>query len=88
MKKTLTFIFLTLSMIMILDSINFGHSLMMFLLAGIIPGTTVILSADQMLVFFAAVTGFVCGRITMTVISSLRLRLAQYSQPKAVVPAK
>jgi len=49
MKQLLTTTFTILSVIIILDSMNFGHALMMFLLAGVIPGTTIVLSGEQML---------------------------------------
>ncbi len=48
---------------MILDSLNAGHALMMFLLAGIIPGTSISLSADVMMQFFALLIGFVLARL-------------------------
>jgi len=70
MKKTAAIIFTALSLLMILDSFNFGHALMMFYLAGIIPGTNIALSAAQMLEFFAIVAGFVVARIMTYVVRS------------------
>lgn len=50
MKKALTILFLSLSAILILDSaLNAVHALMMFLLAGVIPGTNIAISGDRML---------------------------------------
>jgi len=57
---------------MILDSLNAGHLLMMFLLAGIIPGTTIVLSPNDMMSLFALLIGFVLARITNAVIIQLR----------------
>ena len=63
MKKQLAIIFTALSIILILDSFNIGHALTMFLLAGIVPGTDVVLSAGVMLEFFALAGGFVLARV-------------------------
>jgi hypothetical protein len=63
MRKTIIFTCLALSGLMILDSFNVGHALMMFLLAGIIPGTNLAISAQNMIEFFALLTGFVVARI-------------------------
>lgn len=63
MRKTIIFTSLVLSGIMILDSFNAGHALMMFLLAGVIPGTNLAISAQNMIEFFALLTGFVLARI-------------------------
>lgn len=63
MKKTLTITFIILSAILILDSMDAAHALAMFLLAGIIPGTNVVMSATVMLEFFALLLGFVLARV-------------------------
>ena len=68
MKKALTILFLSLSAIMILDSLNAVHALMMFLLAGIIPGTNVAISGDRMLELFTLLIGFTLSRITLGLI--------------------
>ena len=64
MNKTLTTIFLILSTIIIIDVFNAGHALMIFLLAGIIPGTDIVISADHAFTFTLALFGLVCGRAT------------------------
>lgn len=79
--KTFTIIFVTLSVILILDSFNFGHALMLFVLAGIIPGTDIALSPVQTLELFALLTGIVVGRMSAALFSSLRR--ARYFQPTA-----
>lgn len=53
------------SFYMILDSMNAGHALVMFLLAGVIPGTNIIVEADRMLEFFTLLIGFTLSRITL-----------------------
>ena len=63
MKKSLTIIFTILSAVLILDSMNAGYAIAMFLLAGIVPGTNIVVSADQMLVLFVMLFGFVLGRV-------------------------
>ncbi len=74
MKKALTILFLSLSAILILDSLNAVHALMMFLLAGVIPGTNIAISGDRMLEFFTLLIGFTLSRITTHLI---RLRTQQ-----------
>ncbi len=64
MKHTLTVIFLILSILLILDSFNAGHAIMLFVLAGIIPGTDIVLSADRSLELIAVVIGVTIGRIS------------------------
>lgn len=65
MKKSLTIIFTTLSLLLILDSMHFGDALMMFLLAGVIPGTNSSLDGAQMLELCLLISGFVFARIMM-----------------------
>lgn len=82
MRKFIITTSLILSGLIILDSLNAGHALVMFFLAGVIPGTSLALSAEAMMQLFALLFGFVLVRIV------IRLRAAQYSQPKAAVLAK
>jgi len=76
MKKTITIILIILSLIIILDSFNFSHAMMMFLLAGVIPGTNVIIDGAQMLEFFALIAGFTVARITAGLFRSIKPRTA------------
>lgn len=71
MKKTIIITCLVLSGFIILDSLNAGHVLMMFLLAGVIPGTNVAISASTMMEVFALLTGLVVGRLSSTAIRTL-----------------
>lgn len=82
MRKTITATCLILSGLIILDSLNAGHALMMFLLAGVIPGTSMVLNAQLTMQLFAVLFGFVLARLVS------RLRVARYSQPKAAILAK
>lgn len=68
MKKALTILFLSLSVILILDSLNAVHALMMFLLAGVIPGTNIAISGDRMLEIFTLLIGFTLSRVTINLI--------------------
>lgn len=70
MKKTLTILFISLSLLMILDSVNAGHALVMFFLAGVIPGTNIAISAGNMLETFTLLIGFTLSRITINFIRS------------------
>ncbi len=79
MKKALTILFLSLSAIIILDSLNAVHALMMFLLAGVIPGTNIAVSGDRMLEIFTLLTGFTLSRVTINLI-----RRAQEVQPAPI----
>jgi len=83
MKKSITIIFTILSLLLILDSINFSHVLMMFLLAGVIPGTNITISGTQMLEIFAIIAGFIVARVTTHLIRSLTLRLPTISHVRA-----
>ena len=85
MKKFIATSFIIASLIIILDSVNFGHALMMFLLAGVIPGTNIALSGEQMFEFFAIIIGFVLGRVTMYLIRSVSLQVPATSQARTQV---
>lgn len=63
MRKTITITCLILSGLIILDSLNVGHILIMFFLAGVIPGTNIALSASTMMEVFALLIGLVIGRL-------------------------
>lgn len=67
MRKSLTVIFTILSGLIILDSLQFGHAIAMFLLAGVIPGTNLVLSPTVTLELFALLIGFVMSRIVIGV---------------------
>lgn len=64
MRKIIITTCLILSGLIILDSLNLGHILMMFLLAGVIPGTNIAISASTMMEFFALLIGVVIGRLS------------------------
>lgn len=65
MKKAITITLTALSAILILDSMNFGYALAMFYLAGIVPGTNLVIDADRMLSLFVILLGFVLARISI-----------------------
>lgn len=68
MRKTTTIILTVLSGLMILDSLHVGHAVTMFLLAGVIPGTNLVLSPTVTLELFALLLGFVLSRIVINVV--------------------
>jgi hypothetical protein len=83
MKKQLTITFIILSALLILDSANAGHALFMFYLAGEVPGTNVILSANTMMQIFALLIGFVVARIG----NFLVMTITHYLSTRNVKPA-
>lgn len=86
MRKTIIASCVILSGIIVLDSLNLGHALTLFLLAGVIPGTNYVLSPQTAIELCAFGLGVVASRLSVLLLS--RPRVARYSQPKVVVPAK
>jgi len=82
MKKTIAVTLTLLSLLLILDSFNFGHALMMFYLAGVIPGTNIAIDAARMLEFFAVVAGFIVARLTVYIIRSFIPSVMSISRPQ------
>jgi len=58
---------------LILDTMNAGHALAMFLLAGIIPGTNTSIDADRMLEYIFLLTGLTLSRITTSLLRAYSL---------------
>jgi len=83
MKKTIAIIITIFSLLLILDSFNFGHALMMFYLAGVIPGTNVILDGAQMLELFAIIAGFIVARIVNYIVLSFIPNIVSVSRVQA-----
>jgi hypothetical protein len=83
MKKTIAITLTIFSLLLILDSFNFGHVLMMFYLAGIIPGTNIAIGATQMLEFFALITGFTVARVMTYLLRSFMPNLTAISRAQA-----
>lgn len=65
MRKSIIITCLILSGVIILDSLHAGHAFMMFLLAGVIPGTGISLSPTVTLELFALLFGFALSRIVI-----------------------
>jgi len=83
MKQTIAIIITIFSLLLILDSFNFGHALMMFYLAGVIPGTNVILDGAQMLELFAIIAGFIVARIVNYIVLSFIPNIVSVSRVQA-----
>lgn len=64
MKKSISLILTLFSALIILDSLNAGHAAMMFLLAGVIPGTNYAIDANSALSLFAVLSGFTVARLS------------------------
>lgn len=77
MKKTLTILLTSLSCIMILDAANAGEAIVMFFLAGVVPGTSLVISGAHMLEFYMLVFGFILSRIVIS-LANTRHRLTAY----------
>lgn len=73
MRKTIITISTLGSLVLILESLNAGHALTMFLLVGAIPGTSVAIDAAHMLALFASLLGFVLARSLSALHAQLRV---------------
>lgn len=74
MKKTITYLLIIASLVIILDSLNAGHALFMFFLAGVIPGTSIAINASNMLEIFALLFGFTLSRIANYLVGYIATR--------------
>lgn len=81
MKKTITITSLILSAMLILDSMNAGSALVLFIIAGQIPGTQLSIDAGSMLFVLMLLSGIVAGRLT----SKLFATMAQTSRLRRVI---
>jgi hypothetical protein len=81
MKKTIAIILTIISLVIILDSFHVGHALMMFYIAGLIPGTNVALNGSQMLELFAIAAGFTVARIMLFTLRSFMNFMQTVSSP-------
>ena len=88
MSKFVIVTCLILSGVLILDSLNVGHSIALFILAGVVPGTSLVIGANQMLAAFALLLGFIFGRLINGAIVKITHQVAQHSQPKAATLVK
>lgn len=67
-KNVITTICLIGSALMILDTLNAGDALTYFLLAGVIPGTSIILNSTDLLMMYTIIFGFITARFMMAVL--------------------
>ena len=68
MKKALTILFLSLSALLILDSLNVGQALVMLLFAGVIPGTNIAISGATMFEIYLLIAGFLLARVSLSIL--------------------
>jgi len=59
MRNKITIFCIAASLLIILDSFNFGDALMMFLFVGIIPGINIQLSPEQMFALYSIATSLI-----------------------------
>lgn len=77
MRKTIIITSLTLSAILILDSMNAFNEVVFFVIAGKLPGTDFYLDASVLLPVYALLGGIVTGRLSQRLITLI-------SQPKQI----
>lgn len=78
MKKVIITLSLIGSGLIILDSINVVETLTMLLLAGSVPGTSIILSPSQMLIAYGLILGFIVSRFWLFAYR----KIASFIRPK------
>jgi hypothetical protein len=83
MKKFFTVFFLVTSLIIILGSFNFGYGFAVFLFAGIIPGTNLQLSPEQMLMLYAFAIGMAFIRLKPELFVKYNLLIAKQNKSKS-----
>lgn len=83
MKKFFTMFFLVSSLLIILDSLHFGYGLMMFFFAGIIPGTNLQLSPEQMLMLYAFTIGMAFIRLKPELLVKYNLLMTKQNRSKS-----
>ena len=81
MKKTIIILCLILSGLLILDSFHVGQAIVMFLLAGEIPGTSSSISAAVLLEVYLIAAGFICARL---VVFAVRRAAATFTRHQLV----
>ena len=86
-KKVIIIACLAASLLIFLATIDIVHGLIMFLMAGVIPGTNIALSATQMLVIMAILTGLAAYQFGVI---PLRRKLEQQAADKkrAIKPTR
>lgn len=77
MKKVIITLSLIGSGLIILDSFHVYDILAAFIIAGVVPGTDIVIAPQQMLDLFAAAFGFMVSRLA---ISWIRSRLPENAQ--------
>ena len=82
MKKFFTVFFLVTSLLIILDSLHFGYGLMMFFFAGLIPGTNLQLTPEQMLILYITAMVFIVIRLKPQLLRKFSLTISKQKQPK------
>lgn len=78
-KKVIVITCLIASLLIFLDTIDIVHGLVMFLLAGVIPGTNIALTPNQMLIFMLVLIALATYRF---VAMPLRAKILQQTASK------
>lgn len=82
MKRFFTVFFLVSGLLIVLDSIHFGYGLMMFFFAGLIPGTNLQLTPEQMLILYVIAMVFIVIRLKPQLLRRLSQIISKQKQPK------
>ena len=82
MKKNFTIFFLISSLLIILDCFHFGYGLIMFFFAGIIPGTNLQLSPEQMLILYVFTIGMAFIRLKPELLVKYNPLIAKQNRSK------
>ena len=82
MKKTITILLIVASLLIILDSIHFGDALIMFIFAGIIPGTNFQLSPEQTFGLFTISISFIVVYFKSKTSNKMHSIKTKQNQPK------
>ena len=86
MKKVITLLSLIGSGIIILDSFHVIDSLAAFLIAGLVPGTNIVLAPQQMLDIFVGAFGFMASRLALSAIRAHRTKLLSVERHNTLSP--
>jgi len=68
MRKKIIIFCIVASLLIILDSFNFGYALMMFFFAGVIQGTNIQLSPEQMFALYSIAVSLIIVRFMAPVL--------------------
>jgi hypothetical protein len=84
MKKIITFLSLVGALLLVLDTVNAANSLLLFVFAGVVPGTDISIAPVDMMAAIATAFTIVIMRLTLWP----RIRPALFSPTKATTSSR